>query len=385
MSPSDQTSPIVIVGGGSAGLGCALSVAGQGVNVVLLEKTAELGGTVKQALIHTLGGLFDDQGNLLNAGLPAELIERLNQACPHTKRRRIGKTWVLDIDPAIYAQTITNWVATMPNIEVMYHASINDISIYAGYIEQIDIICNQETRTLQPQILVDTTGNASVVQHIANGSVDDGLALAGFIVQLRGVAPDTLKFPQGVALLREVRKAADNRQLPSECATVWLDNGIYPDEVYVKFNVTAADYEPSRMQRVAEHLLTFLHTLPGFAEAFINTSGQLGIRDGGRIRGEYCLTEADIKEGKRFADVACRACWPIEYWHPDTGISLEYLPAGQNYDIPLRSLKVAGFTNLWAAGKCLSAEPRAQASARVVGTCWAMGEAVGKHITRNLR
>ena len=38
---------------------------------------------------------------------------------------------------------------------------------------------------------------------------------------------------------------------------------------------------------------------------------------------------------------------------------------------------VCGLRNLWAAGKCLSADRYAQASARVVGSCWAKGEAAG--------
>ena len=59
-------------------------------------------------------------------------------------------------------------------------------------------------------------------------------------------------------------------------------------------------------------------------------------------------------------------------------MSLDYLPEGDYYEIPLRSLKVKGFSNLWTAGKSLSADKSAQASARVVGTCWATGEAVGK-------
>ncbi|OAD20123.1 FAD dependent oxidoreductase [Candidatus Thiomargarita nelsonii] len=210
--------------------------------------------------------------------------------------------------------------------------------------------------------------------------VDDGMALGGFILQLRGISPNALRFPKGVALLRHIRKAVENHELPPECATLWLDTGIYPNEAYAKFNVMPEDYDAAQMKAVAKRLLVFLQTLADFSEAFINGYGQLGIRDGGRIKGEYCLTETDIKQGKRFADVACRACWPIEHWHPQKGISLEYLPAGHHYDIPLRSLKVATFTNLWAVGKCLSAEPRAQASARVAGTCWAMGDAVGKNI-----
>lgn len=382
---ASQVPLIVIVGGGAAGLGCALSAAARGAKVVLLEKTMELGGTVKQVLIHTLGGLFDDQGNLLNAGLPAELIERLSQACLHTRKRRIGKTWVLNVEPAVYTKVIEDWIETMTNIEVSYQANITKISVHAGHVEQVDFNCDSESRTLHPHALVDTTGNASIVRHINKDRVSEGIALAGFILQLRGVAPNALQFPKGVALLREIRKAVEQQVLPSDCQSLWLDMGVYPDEVYAKFNVMPQDFDSLHMRMVTEQLQVFLRKIPGFEEVYLKNQGQLGIRDGGRVVGEYCLTEADIKMGQCFYDVACRASWPIEHWHPDNGITLEYLPAGQTYEIPLRSLKVAGFSNLWAAGRCLSAEPRAQASARVVGTCWAMGEAIGKQISENLQ
>jgi hypothetical protein len=380
---SDPSKPVVVVGAGAAGISCALSAAEAGASVVLLEKSAELGGTVSQALIHTLGGLFDDQGSLLNAGLPAELAERLGEACSYTKQRRIGKTWVLDVDPAKYANVVTHWVASKPNIDIVFHASVTQLSIHAGQIAQITISSNGNVDNVQPAAVVDATGDANVVRLIDAERVENGVALGGVILQLRGVATDALRFPSGVALLMEIRKAAETHQLPPECLTLWVDTGVYPDEAYAKFNVTPDNYDTASMRSAAERLLAFLQTMPAFGKAFINAYGRLGIRDGGRIKGEYCLTEADVKSGKQFADRACRACWPIEHWHPGKGLNLEYLPAGSTYDIPLRSLKVAGFTNLWAAGKCLSAEPRAQASARVVGTCWAMGEAVGKYLGGN--
>jgi hypothetical protein len=59
-------------------------------------------------------------------------------------------------------------------------------------------------------------------------------------------------------------------------------------------------------------------------------------------------------------------------------LTLEYLEDGATYDIPLGALTADGVDNLWVAGKCLSADPRAQASARCVGTCWAMGAAVAR-------
>ena len=100
--------------------------------------------------------------------------------------------------------------------------------------------------------------------------------------------------------------------------------------------------------------------------------------DGGRIAGEYRLTVEDVRSGRRFDDSIGRCAWPIEFWDPHEGVSIEYLPDGSSYEIPLRSLTLRGYANVWAAGKCLSAEPLAQASARVVGTCWAMGEAAGR-------
>ncbi len=347
---------------------------------MLLEKTAELGGTVRRALIHTIGGLFDDQGDFLNEGLPVELTRRLEHACPHTQKRRIGKTWVLNVDPAVYAEVITDWITTTPGIEVFHRASVTQFSRTGGYITQIAGTCCDQTYAFSLRALVDTTGDASVVRQIDKDLVAEGQALAGFIVQLRGVPADTMAFPRSVALATQIRRAVGNEKLPPECSSLWLDKGVYPDEVYAKFSVSPQAFDATHMRDVAQRLIGFLQSLPDLAGVFIHRYGELGTRDAGRIRGEYRLTEQDLKEGKQFADAACKASWPIEHWHPEKGLSLEYLPPGCFYEIPLRCLKVAGFDNLWAAGKCLSAEPRAQASARVAGSCWAMGQALGRHL-----
>ncbi|MFN7929537.1 MAG: FAD-dependent oxidoreductase [Blastocatellia bacterium] len=88
---TDEPCDIVVVGGGAAGVSCALAAARAGAQVLLLEQSTALGGTVRQALLHTLGGLFDDRGELLNDGLPLELIARLQRACPQTQSAALGK------------------------------------------------------------------------------------------------------------------------------------------------------------------------------------------------------------------------------------------------------------------------------------------------------
>jgi hypothetical protein len=202
---------------------------------------------------------------------------------------------------------------------------------------------------------------------------------------LRQVAAGALTFPKSVGVVRALRAAAERGELPAECAKAWLDSGVYPDEVYVKLFVPLPTDWRQREEALVQQarqaqaaVVAFLQRLPDFAVATVARTGRLGVRAGGRIHGDYCLTAADVRQGRRFEDGVCRCAWPIEYWHPDAGVTVEYLPDGCAYEIPLRSLHVAGWQNLWAAGKCLSADALAQASARVVGSCWSMGEAVAK-------
>lgn len=373
-------SKTVIAGGGAAGLGCALSAAAAGAQVLLLESDSEIGGTVRQALIHTIAGLFDDQGEFLNAGLPMELTERLTQASPSSQKRRIGKTWVLNADPAVYSETVRRWISETPTVEVCCGARVTKVAADKGVIGEIEYEARGATHAVSPRHLVDATGSASVVRQIDPALVEDGCALGGFIVRIRGLRPCAMQFPKGAGLVREVRRAAQSGELPPACATVWIDTGVRGDEAYAKFNLRHEQFDGARMRETANVLVRFLREMEGFEDAFVDGRGDFGIRDGGRVRGEYRLTEDDVTSGRQFADAACRASWPIEHWHPASGLSLEYLPPGTSYEIPLRSLRVRGFANLWAAGKCLSAEPRAQASARMAGTCWAMGAAVGAEI-----
>ena len=95
------------------------------------------------------------------------------------------------------------------------------------------------------------------------------------------------------------------------------------------------------------------------------------------IVGEYVLTGADVLEGKKFTDAVARCAWPIEQWNADGVARFRYLPPGAYYEIPARALQAAKIKNLFMAGKTVSADVDAIASARVMGCCLATGEAAG--------
>ncbi|MEX0700641.1 MAG: FAD-dependent oxidoreductase [Planctomycetales bacterium] len=387
-------SPLVVVAGaGAAGMAAAVAAARAGARVCLVERSPRIGGTVTRALIHTLGGLFDGRGEPINPGLPVELIDRLSVADPRVLRRALGRTWVLNVPPPTYRRIVQDWLAEMPRIDVRCGARIVRVAMARGSVCRLEGRGPAGRFRLFPDAVIDATGTAELVRRAAPELVEEGSmrAAGGLIFTLRNVAPGALKFPKGIAAVRGLRQAAAQGELPPECAHAWIDAGTRDDEVYVKLFVplgvewrTPAGRMAIRAaaRRCRAAVVERLKRLPDFSTAEIERTGCVGVREGGRIRGEYRLTESDVRQGRRFPDAACRCDWPIEYWHPRDGIQLEYLAEGTCYDIPLRSLKVAGTENLWAAGKCLSADVRAQASARCVGTCWAMGEAAGTAAAR---
>lgn len=383
------TGDFVVCGAGAAGMAAALSAARCGARVCLLEAGPRIGGTVAGALIHTLGGLYDSRGEFLNGGLPRELAERLIAADASTRPRQMGRTWVLNISPAVYRSVVERWIEAQPRITLVSNARVTGVTRVCDRVHKVRASTPSGPISLPAKAVLDATGTAEVVRLIDPELVldDERRAAGGLIFRLRGVAPGALAFPRGIGIVRALRSAADEGTLPPDCGKTWIDTGVHADEAYVKLFVPLRNGWRNRDCRKAilhdaleaqAAVVAFLKRRPEFARAELVETGTLGVRDGGRVRGEYVLTAADVREGRTFRDAACRCAWPIEYWDPQHGVSLEYLPHDGYYEIPLRALKVKGLKNVWTAGKSLSADRHAHASARVAGTCWAMGEAAGR-------
>jgi hypothetical protein len=376
----------VVCGAGAAGMAAGLAAARAGAEVLLVEDSPRVGGTVADCLIHTIGGLYDDGGELLNLGLPGELAATLSQAHQATAKRKIGRAWVLDCEPEVYREVARRWLAEA-GVEVRTGTRVSRVTERGGRV--VSAILENETshKELPVDALVDATGTAEVVRALDPALVRQSMGhmAGGLILRIRGVTPGALAAPRGVAVVRALRTAVAEGVLPTECSHAWLDRGMRQDEVFLKLLVPIpSDWRLREGELLAsatvtgERVVAFLRTLAGFTDASVFQVGRLGVREGGRVCGEYVLTAEDVRLCRRFSDPAARCAWPIELWTAGTGVALEYLPPGAWYEIPLRALRVAGLANVWAAGKCLSSEPLAQASARVAGCCWAMGEAVGR-------
>ncbi len=96
--------------------------------------------------------------------------------------------------------------------------------------------------------------------------------------------------------------------------------------------------------------------------------------------GDYVLTANDIMQGKIFEDTVAYGGWPLDDHNPDgfDGTFSNYsIPVKSPYGIPYRCLYSKNVKNLFFAGRNISATHMATSSARVMGTCSIIGQAVG--------
>jgi hypothetical protein len=107
-----------------------------------------------------------------------------------------------------------------------------------------------------------------------------------------------------------------------------------------------------------------------------------GKRESRRFLGPHVLTEHDVLSGRIFPDQVAYGGWPIDL-HPPSGVDVPdeppYTPTyfPHLYSIPLRSYHSRNITNLFFAGRNISASHVGFASTRVMKTCAVGGQAIG--------
>jgi hypothetical protein len=112
------------------------------------------------------------------------------------------------------------------------------------------------------------------------------------------------------------------------------------------------------------------------ANARIRAYGQPGIRQTRWFVGARQLTMQDVRSGKRPIDAVARCSWPVEAHSSAERVHWEVFD-DQNHMhyVPLGSLVHRDADNLVAAGRCIDGDVGALASVRVMGPCFAMGQA----------
>jgi len=402
MAAGSLSYDVVVVGGGAAGLAAAVSAARTGARTALVERYGFLGGMATAGMVSTICGLYLTSSagppEPLNPGFADDVARRLAAMPGCSAPMRRGRTYVLPYTPFAFACLADELTASAAALDVYLHTFLTSIETGARRVAAVRIATWERVLDLTARAVVDASGDA-VLAHLAGAATATApLAerqLPSLVFVLQHVDTEALGAGPRVALLRSLVTAEQEGRLPKGAANLALGSSPQPGEVICKLTLSGITEElpvgrdfltiaEQEGRKRAFAVTEFLKTLPAFSRAFVSHAApQVGVRESRRVVGRYELTREDVLSGRRFEDGVARASWPIELWEEGRlGATYEWLDDRKHYDVPLRCLEARDVDNLFVAGRCMSATHEALGSARVIGTCLAAGEAVGRAAAR---
>ncbi len=384
---------LLVAGGGSAGTLAAVSAARLGLRTALVEEMPFLGGMSTGGCVGTFCGFYTKQrsGELapLVGGLPLEIARTLLE-----RNHAIGpipyeSSAVLPYVPWGVKLLFEELVRAEPKLHLRLHAKLTHALVEGDAIQGVVVQVGARRIALRARVYVDASGDAEL-SRLAGAEI-----LAGeepqypsmmFTMQNADVGQAIASLP---ALPGMLAQRFEVEGLPRKSGNL-IPTG-RPGEVIVALSRLELDGRPvdgaeeeeltwaelegrAQAARLAEFLRK---NVPGFSEAFLADSApRLGIRETRKIAGEYVLREDDVLGERKFEDGIGRCAWPIERHVRGGETRWRFLEPGAWYTLPYRCLVPKPLKNLLVAGRCLSAESAAFASARVIGPCMLAGQAV---------
>ena len=397
---------VVVVGGGAAGVAAANTIANQNLKVVLIEKYGFCGGGAVAGLSGTICGLYEASDKLQNKpkqavfGFTDEFAKMLEKKGGLTEPIAYGKTFTRVHDPLVWKETADVFLQNK-NITTIYHAVVIKTLVEGNdKIEGVQVWSKHGTFNIRSKITIDASGDADVIAMagLPNFIGDKGkVQNPTMIFKISGVDIETFKqtyglnsiMPQEVTDLI-VKMNKDNKyKLPR--AKIWLFSTTKPNELLCNctriigedgrelnslYYKDFTEAETQGRKQIREYAKFFKENLKGCEKSFVTDTGtQVGIRQTRQVDGVYKLKNSDVINGKKFKDGIARSPWPIEL-HSGNKPKVEWL-LDDVYEVPLNCFIPKNGEGIIAAGRCLSAEHEAVASARVTAQCFSYGHAVG--------
>lgn len=375
---------IVVIGGGSAGLCAAVGAARKGARVVLLERSDRLGGMGTLAKVHTFCGLYHPDTSLpprfANPGLPAEIESRM-RSLTGVAPVLMGRVFVLLQDPEAFARIARDLTENEPTLEVWFHTACESITRQAD--GSFMIACGG--RSVSCASIVDCSADAIAAPLLGATRIEADPATcqrSASIFSLRDVHPDAGDERFRMRLALDIVRAVTAGELPAMAMGTACRLSTVPGEIHF-----TTDLDPAPGEELVENGRILAGSLTRFLRdrypEYAAASGPFpasepGVRESFRWLGQYTLTAGDLITSRQFPDTVAHATWPIELRETTRGARLTYFKQPVPAGIPLRCLTSSEVPGVFFAGRCISATHEALASVRVMGTCFATGQAAGE-------
>lgn len=368
---------LVVVGGGYAGVGAAISAARMGLKVALVQDRGVLGGNGSSEVRVWAQGL-------IRRGKYPRIGEIVEEFCDRARR-----------SPGSYEEfgdaKKEAVVRAEPTIDLVFNARAFAVAREGGRITSVTCLDTRTGRELRftGRFFCDATGHATV-GHLAEAetvmepkgrmgmsnmwtwaTTDDPQAFPETPWALPLTMAD-FPYPRGNRGEWFWESGFDKDPLgDAEGIRDWNLRAVFGAWNAMKNGDGKADHEKA--------LLTWV--------AYIG-----GPRESRRILGDVVLTQDDIVSKKEFPDGCVPSTWSIDLHYPKKEYAKKFpdnpfisiakfddrIDRTHGYPIPYRCFYAKDVDNLFMAGRCVSVTHEALGTVRVMKTCGMMGEVVGK-------
>ncbi len=380
---------VLVVGSGPAGVSAAVCAAREGVSVMLLEQTGNVGGIATEGLMshwtgNTVGGFYDE---ILERSADAGRDDAQMRKVINPERL---KTVLLEMLEEAGVKLLLYTFACAP---VMEGNKIKGV-----------IVENKTGRgAVLGKVVVDASGDGDIAAragapYYIGRETDGKMQPATIMFKVAGVDVERGVFPGGfeehLAIPAGDIQKLGEEHLPSPAGHVLLYRSTLPGIVTCNMtNCTDIDGTKAEdltratvvCRKQMESIVHFLREyVPGFETCYLISSASLvGIRETRHFKGEAVITREDILEARVFDDwVVAKAHFNFDV-HNMTGNGLDETGVQKNfqqkkgYTIPYGCFVPLEVDNLYLAGRNISGTHMAHSNFRVMPICANMGQAVG--------
>ncbi len=356
--PVSEAVDAIVAGGGIAGVAAALSAARHGLKVLLMEKSAMLGGLATLGLINWYEPLCDGEGRLMTTGIAEELLKlSIAYGYDNLPAQWGGSGKERDHDEGRYATVFNPSVFSLALNELMIQNNVTcrydllasnpvmDGNTCKGIIAE-----SKSGRTFYPaRVVVDATGDADI------------LFRAGVPCRSGKNYLTYIGHGCNVSTLQKAQQRGDMVWLnaPGFSAGANLNGNGHPEGMPMFEGISGemvSDYIRQGQSLLFHKLMKkplneqCLYTLPGMAQ----------------LRTTRCLLGKSSFRG-------------AEGKHEEDSIGTvgDFRYQGRHYELSAGCLYHPAYPNLLAAGRIVSAEGDGWEIARVIPTAALTGQACG--------
>lgn len=393
----------VVVGGGAAGVSAATNLAEKNHSVLLIEKYGFCGGGAVAGLSGTICGMYlasdthADKPEQVVFGFTDRFRSRLYNRGGLTEPQRYGKTWTVTHDPLMWRETADSFL-TDAKVNILFHCQVVGVLRRDNLITGLVVNSKSGMGVVLTKVVIDASGDADVVHRAGWGSTkgDNGFVQnPTMIFRLGGVdvhaflqdwGNNTIS-PEHIIQKIIAADATGNYDLPRK--KIWIFPTTRPGELMVNatrilgfdnrdLDVTnPIDHTEAELvsRHQMRHVARFLKDhVDGCQQSYVVDTGvEVGIRQTRSIVGIERLKNDYIVSASKSEHGIVTCPWPIEL-HAGGKPKVEWI-MDDYYEVPYGTLVPENGDNIIVAGRCLSAEHEALASARVTAQCFGYGHA----------